>query len=439
MILISHLGRGVLASRVMMIIRSIALAVVFQLAPSLQGAEIRMWTSTSGTTIEAKLKKIDGEKAILITPKAKTIPVKIKDLSLADRAHLVEFAEADPKIITEVELGIPEKKSKIKRDSIKKHEKLMGFGEITDLAFNVTESEHFLVASTGRFRAKPLIETAEALWHGMAFQHMNFRQDWGDKKKIIIVTTDENVYAQLGEWYVKWIKENMVDKEKAETTAGKIAAIWGQVSGTSISIPEEQQERYQAFPRAKIIRVRDGQERNYKKVFSPFPTHLLAEMLISDQMGGISEISPVGYFTLTTGHAFFKEIQLAGRSVTKLIDADEYDDEISSSGGFESGKSWAKSLRKLVKKGKITPDLEKLLSVKSASELNPEQLVLMYSLAYYMQSNSSRIASYAKMVQRIESNNQVPAVIEMARIFGFESVEDFQEDWSKFIKSTSFK
>ena len=56
-----------------------------------------------------------------------------------------------------------------------------------------------------------------------------------------------------------------------------------------------------------------------------------------------------------------------------------------------------------------------------------------------MESDSARIAAFAKMVQRIESNNQVPAPIEMAKIFGFETVEEFQNDWIEFIKSTSFK
>ena len=163
-------------------------------------------------------------------------------------------------------------------------------------------------------------------------------------------------------------------------------------------------------------------------------------MLLTHQMGGVSEISPTGYFAITTGHAYFKEIQLAGKSETQLLDASNYegDNEFTSASGFEDGRSWAKTLRKLVRKGDVKPDLEKLLSYKSA-DLTPEQLVLIYSFAYYMESDSARITAFADMVRRIESNNQVPAPIEMAKIFGFETVEAFQNDWIEFIKSTSFK
>jgi len=73
------------------------------------------------------------------------------------------------------------------------------------------------------------------------------------------------------------------------------------------------------------------------------------------------------------------------------------------------------------------------------SDLTPEKLVLIYSFAYYLQSNPERVAAFAKMVTRIESNNQVPAAIEIAKIYGFETIEEFQADWVEFVKSSSFK
>lgn len=420
-------------------LRATLFALVVQLSPA-TAAELRTWTSAKGTTIEAKFQKMDAKEVHLITPESKVIKVRIGDLSLADRSHLVEYAEADKKILTEVELTVPEEDIRFDKKTLKSLEQKMGFGNKTELEFDLLESEHFLIASTGRFRAQPLAEMAERLWHGMAFQHMNFRQDWGDKKKVIIVTTDEEIYESLGKWYSKWLLDNVTDPDRAQAASNRIASLWMQIAGTSIQLPEEQQEKYNAFDTAKVFRIRDGRDAGYKKVFGPFPTHGLAGMLLSHQMGGVSDISPTGYFALTTGHAYFKEIQLAGKSETQLLDASDYegDDEFTSASGWEDGRSWAKTLRKLVRKGEVKPDLEKLLSYTSA-DLKPEQLVLIYSFAYYLESDSARISAFANMVKRIESNNQVPAPIELAKIFGFETVEDFQNDWIEFIKSTKFK
>ena len=412
----------------------------FSTLSPLQAAEVRTWTSSSGTTIEAKLLKLEKGEAHLVTSQNKTIKVKVATLSLADRAHLVEYAEADKKILTDVKLTVPEEDIRFDKKTLKSLDKKMGFGESTHLAFDLLESEHFLIASTGRFRAQPLAEMAERLWHGMAFQHMNFRQDWGDKKKVIIVTTDDEIYGELGKWYANWLRNNIADEQQAQQQSNRISTLWMQVAGTNIRLPEEEQKEFNAFDTAKVFRIRDGNDSSYKKVFGPFPTHGLAGMLLSHQMGGVSQISPNGYFALTTGHAYFKEIQLADKSETSLLDAGKYgeDDEITSARGFEDGRSWAKTLRKLVRQGKVTPDLEKLLAYTQA-DLTPEQLVLIYSFAYYMQSDSARLTAFADMITRIESNNQVPASIEIAKFFGFETVEAFQADWTEFIKSTSFK
>ena len=404
-------------------------------------AELRIWTSSSGTTIEAKFQKMDDQEVHLITPKSKIIKVKLDGLSLADRHHLIEYAEADLKILTEVKLTIPEKSARIDKSTFKAHrDKKMGYGTRSDLQFDLYETEHFYIASTGRFRPNATAEIAERLWHGMAFQHMNFRQDWGDKKMVIIVTNDDEVYKSLGEWYADWMIKNNPDEDAATKSANRLRSIWMQIGGTSISLPEEQQQEFNAFPKAKVFRIKENRVDGYKKVFSPFATHGLADMLLSHQMGGISSISPDGYFALTTGHGYFKEIQLAGKSETSLLDADDYgeENEIASARGFQDGRSWAKTLRKLVRKGDVTPNLKELLSYQ-ATDLTPEQLVLTYSFAYYMQSDSARLASFANMIRRIESNAQVPAPIEIAKLFGFETVEDFQNDWTEFIKSTKFK
>ena len=43
------------------------------------------------------------------------------------------------------------------------------------------------------------------------------------------------------------------------------------------------------------------------------------------------------------------------------------------------------------------------------------------------------------MIRRIESSNQIPSPEEIAKIFGFETVEAFEADWATFIKEGDFK
>ena len=122
-----------------------------------------------------------------------------------------------------------------------------------------------------------------------------------------------------------------------------------------------------------------------------------------------------------------------------MISADDYEgDEIAESRGFADGTSWAKTLRKLVKKDEVKLDFNQMLSWGS-SALTPEQLVVMYSFAYFMNSDAERVSQLAEMVRRIESNSQVPAAIEIAKIFGFETVEDLQVGWKEFVLSRNFK
>jgi len=56
-----------------------------------------------------------------------------------------------------------------------------------------------------------------------------------------------------------------------------------------------------------------------------------------------------------------------------------------------------------------------------------------------MQSTPQRLAAYTKMIERIDTSQQVPEPVEIAKLFGFETPEEFEADWKDFIESTSFK
>lgn len=396
-------------------------------------AESRIWTSRKGSTLEAEFLKCDAVSATLVTKDSKQIVLKIEDLSLGDRQFLVEYSGADPKILVAGDVGEPEKQVRIESSTIKKlKDAPFKLGDESVPLFELTESEHFLIASAGDVRADAVAETAERLWHGMAFQHMNFRRDWADKRMLIFLAEDRAAYAALGEWYFQSLVA-----QKFEEAAVKAKATWERLGSTSITLTEELMKTYQLHSQAVLFNVKDGHQ--FKKAMSPFQIHTIAGALLTKQLGGVSSFGSEGYFALTTGHSYYKEISLGGKSETQILSVVESDaSDITAKKGFEDGSSWVRGLKSAVRKGTVKVELEPLLQWK-LDGLKPEQLVLIYSFDYYMQSTPQRLCAFAAMVRRIESSNQIPPAVEIAKIFGFDSVEAFNADWALFINEGKFK
>lgn len=367
----------------------------------------------------------------LINKDSKEIKLKAEDMSLADRLHLVEFGGAEEAILTGGKPGLVEKDLRLDTSGFKKREEILTFGDSAD-GFELFETPHFLIGTAGRIRPQAVAETAERLWYGMAFVHMNFRKDWGDKRMLILLVEDRDVYPELGKWYAEYLAAN-----GQQGASMSVANTWSLVGSTSISAPDETCTKFDIFDQVTVFNIKNDDK--FRKDLSPFPTHVIAGSLLSRQMGGVSSFGSEGYFALLTGHAYFKEISLAGKSETNLISVEgSQKDEISSKSGFDDGTSWARTLKPLVKSGKVVVKLEEMLKWKP-EELTPERLVLIYSFAHYMENDSKRLGSFAKMIQRIESSNQIPAPEEFAKLFGFDTVEAFETDWVTFIKEGDFK
>jgi hypothetical protein len=394
-------------------------------------AEMRIWTSRKGGTLEASLRAVQGDMVALVNKDSKEIKLKTEDLSLADRQHLVEFGGADESIITGGKPGLVEKEVKIDTSTFKRLEDVLSFMNSAD-GFELFETPHFLVGTAGKVKPQAIAETAERLWYGMAFVHMNFRQDWGDKRMLILLAEDRTLYGDLGKWYAGHLK-NIGQQEAAL----EVTNTWEKTGSTSIVVPDEVITKHNLFDRAVVFNVKEADK--FKKVLAPFPTHSIAGRLLGKQTGGVSSFGAEGYFALLTGHAYFKEISLGGKSETQLLAVDGTDrDDISSKAGFEDGTSWARTLRSMVRSGKVPVKLEPMLKWKSA-DLTPEKLVLIYSFASYMQGDSKRLGAFAKMIRRIESSKQIPSPEEFAKIFGFDTVEAFETDWATFIKEGDFR
>jgi len=397
----------------------------------IHAAEPREWMSRKGGSLLAELVSVRGDQVLLNTPENRQVTLKIQDLSLADRQHLVEFGGADASIIADNAPGLPEKDVRIDASTFKRLPDKLSLGDETAWTFELMETPHFLIATAGGIRARNFAETAERLWHGMAFQHMNFRKDWGDKRMLIFVVEDRGAFKALG----AWAAETLTALGQPDG-ARRMQAVWDQIGSTSIYMPESMIRKYNLLQRAKVFNVKDASI--YRRPMSPFAIHAIAGTLLAQQMGNISSISAEGYFSITTGHSYLKEIQLGGKSETQLLDISGTNDEITSASGFKDGTSWAKTLRTLVRKGTVNPKLEDMLMF-SGGDLDPERLVSIYALSSYMQSDSKRLSAFARMIRRIETSNQIPEAIEIARIFGFETVEEFNADWKKFIIEGSFR
>lgn len=402
------------------------------LAQSVLAAETRTWMSRKGGTLEAQLGSCSPEQVVLVGKDSKEIKLKPEDLSLADRLYLIEFGGADASIITGGKPGQVEKDARIDTSAFKKPEAVLVFPEGPSEGFELLETPHFLIATAGKIRPQALAETAERLWHGMAFDHMSFREDWGDKRMLILAVEDRAAFTDLGRWYAGHLAN-----EGSQEAAAEIRSTWSKSGSTRMALPDGIVEKHQVQEVALVFNVEDAS--SYRKALSPFPTHSIAGALLSGQMGGVSSYGSEGYFAIVTGHAFYKEISLAGKSETRLLSVEGTgNDEISSKSGFDDGSSWARSLRSLVRSGKVTVQLEPMLKWRSA-ELTPERLVLIYSFAHYMQSDSKRIAAFSKMVRRIESSNQIPSPEEIAKLFGFDAVAALENDWKTFIIEGDFK
>jgi hypothetical protein len=204
----------------------------------------------------------------------------------------------------------------------------------------------------------------------------------------------------------------------------------------NIGINDDVMKKFNLKERGMVFHTKD--RKDFRKEWHSFQTHVVCSDLLSEQLGGVSSISGNRYFALSTGHAYYKEIQLTKKTMTNLLDKNS-GGEIASKKGFDDGTAWAKELSKLVKKGKVIPKLQQTINLQSPTDLDPEKLVTLYALSCYLQSTQPRIAAYAMLCRRINTSDQVPALSEFVKFFGFETVEEFEKDWVEFIKSRDFR
>jgi len=408
----------------------------FSLSNLSHSAEPRTWTNLKGQNIKAQLIAVDGDYVILRLQNGRDSRILRKTLSIGDQKFLEEYGGAEKiPIDPKGKITVPEKEMKFNSKTLIKRDDKFELPDGYSLQFDIVESEHFLIMSSGKVRGKDTAELAERLWYGMNFQHPGFAEKWGDEKKAIFLCGEKTDYDILGKYYV----DQLANSGRAQE-ASNSARTWPMSSGAGLFLDNDTCDKYNVMNRARAFRA-DSKSNFQRGVWNPFPAHCIAQDVLSVQMGGAGGgAGSEGYYAISTGHGYYKEIQLTDETVTSLLDANTYEsDEVVKSGGFDDGKKWARTLRDLVKKEKVSPSLAALYRVNRASELTPELTVLMYGFARYMQSTPDRISKFSKVMERVDTSRSIPVPLEMAKLFGFETVQEFETDWINYLKSSAFK
>lgn len=408
----------------------------FSLSNLSHSAEPRTWTNLKGQNIKAQLIAVDGDYVILRLQNGRDSRILRKTLSVGDQKFLEEYGGAEKiPIDPKGKITVPEKEMKFNSKTLIKRDDKFELPDGYSLQFDIVESEHFLIMSSGKVRGKDTAELAERLWYGMNFQHPGFAEKWGDEKKAIFLCGEKTDYDILGKYYV----DQLANSGRAQE-ASNSARTWPMSSGAGLFLDNDTCDKYNVMNGARAFRA-DSKSNFQRGVWNPFPAHCIAQDVLSVQMGGAGGgAGSEGYYAISTGHGYYKEIQLTDETVTSLLDANTYEsDEVVKSGGFDDGKKWARTLRDLVKKEKVSPSLAALYRVNRASELTPELTVLMYGFARYMQSTPDRISKFSKVMERVDTSRSIPVPLEMAKLFGFETVQEFETDWINYLKSSAFK
>ena len=398
-------------------------------------AEPRTWTNLKGQQIKAQLVSVDGDYVILRLENGRDSRVLRKTLSIGDQKFLEEYGGAEKiPIDPKAKITVPEKEMKFNSKTLIKRDDKFELPDGYSLQFDIVESEHFLVMSSGKVRGKDTAELAERLWYGMNFQHPGFAEKWGDEKKAIFLCGEKTDYDILGKYTV-----DQIANTDAQAASNK-ASVWPVSLSGGLFLGNDICDKYDVKMNATAFRA-DAKSPFKRGVWNPFPTHNIAKDILNVQMGGAGGgAGSDGYLAISVGHGYYKEIQLADEAVTNYLSANTYEsDEVVKSGGFKDGRKWARTLRDLVKKEKVSPSISELYRVNKVAQLTPELTVLMYGFARYMQSTPDRISKFSKVMERVDTSRSIPVPLEMAKLFGFETVQEFESDWINYLKSTAFK
>jgi hypothetical protein len=410
--------------------------------------EPRMWVVLDGRVIEGTLQAVSGNLVTILDKDARKVQLDKSFLGIGDNEYIKENfpdQKAGASAVAAVALPQPAK-AQLKTGTGQFFEQKtfkLGTGtfSLPTTSFDIMETTHFKVMYVKPTDPKDCGELAERMWIDAAFSHEKFQNLWVDGKKMsIFLAPDDSTYNGIGAWYAE-----LLDKAGQKEQAAKIGGQWPQSAGAQMRLTRDICEKYGVIEHARVFRAyRKGNTANAKDqaikgVWTPFFCHCLAADMIDLQAPGTSDFGAKGYFALTTGHAYYKEVFLCGKSETGLLRSQSATGrDVSTARGLDDARQWAGELKKWVRKGEMKATFE-TLNLLTREGTDPKGLVLAYGWARYLQSSIPRMTAFSKLVERIGSSRQVPEPEDFAKFYGFNTAAEMEADFQKWIASTEFR
>ena len=428
-------------------------ALLWLPVPNASALEIRQWLKIDGTIIEAEFIRQLGPDVELRDKDGRVQKISRTQLSFGDLDYIGENAPPDKTVKALGGAGakpkLPNPAKEVKVDS-KVFKKEAGDFKINSRTYRVCETPHFKVLYMKPTDPVGIAELAERLWVDTAFFHSTFIPKWNDRKMAIILVNDDEAYEDVGSWYADMI--SAINTDEAKQSAERTRKTWPVTSSGSINMPAAQADEQKIFSHLRVFRaykimqmvdtngkVVSTKKEPVKGVWVPFNTNVLAGDMLDLQAGGVSGATPEGSFAVFTGHCYYKEIQLNGKSETNKVHTEGTSKDVGSAGGFVSDKGWAGELKKMMKKGgQWAPNLDTLFKTKD-NDARQADIVFAYAFAYFLQSTPERLTAFNKLCQKIDTARQVPAIEEIATLYGYPSADAFKKAWTDFLSSPDFK
>jgi hypothetical protein len=405
--------------------------------------EPRTWIVLDGRIIEGELQKVSGSLVSILDTTGKQVQLDKSWISIGDNEYIKEnFPDAKAAGVgfssgTAVQLPQPAKTAKLDTKAFKLN---AGTFSLPTDSYDIMETPHFKVMYQKPVDPRDTGELAERLWLDAAFFHATFTQKFRNAKMAIFLAPSDSHYDRIGRWYA-----DLYGSAGRQEIAVKIGATWPLSAAGSMQLTNDIARKYDVVEHARVFRAyRKGSSPGQKSeaihgVWQPFFVHCLASDMLDIQAGGVSGFGAKGWYAVDTGHSYYKEISLTGKSETSLLRARSVTaQDVGSIGGFQDAKNWASELKKLVRKGTVKPTLENIYLL-TLDGSDAKGNVLGYAWSRYLQSSLPKLAAFNKLIQRVSSSHQMPEPEDLAKIYGFDSGAAMEADFMKYLTSADFR
>ncbi|HWB04822.1 MAG TPA: hypothetical protein VG796_17465 [Verrucomicrobiales bacterium] len=425
---------------------ALSLALLCLPARNCSALEIRTWLTIDGKMFDAELVRPLGDQVELKDKDGRLTKVAKSSLSFGDLDYIAENSPPDK---TAPSLGaakpkLPNPAKEIKMDT-KVFKKEAGDFKVNNRTYRICETPHFKIMYLKPADPMGVAELAERLWIDTASFHSTFIPKWHGRKKGIILVNDKEAYDDVGSWYA-----DMLVAAGQKDEAEKIRISWPQTGSGGVGMPAKQADELGIFPSLRVFRnyrtmqkkdtngnIVESKDVLLKEVWVPFNTNVLAGDMLSMQAGHGGAASTDGVFAIIKGHAYYKEILLNGKSETGIAQVNRSSKEYGSTQGFQTDKSWAPEIRKMMKKGgEWTPNLPELMLTKE-NDAKTKDIAFAYAFARFLQSSPAYLTNFNKMCQKMDVAKQVPSLEEIASIYGFADTNALQKAWVDWMNNAA--